>query len=135
MALERRNPLPVGLYWQDVFDKDHDAFEDWLKRNHATVTSIRNEHFDAQSEAEMGVPTGGLPGRDWYLFQVTAPTKWEGPGFPTKTTDANLTSEDTVQRPDPPKPPEDVIEKVVKIGGLAVFGFLALKLLQVLRGK
>lgn len=91
-ALERTNPLPAGRYWVDVFQPDADAFGAWLSSNKATVHVVSTEHFERNASG---------PPRDWYLFQVMAPTPWQGPGFPT-IADATVTSSsDTATRPDP----------------------------------
>lgn len=87
--LQRQNPLPPGRYWIDVFEKDAAAFRAWLERSPG-VRVQTTQHFDES------------PARDWYLFDVTAPTSWEGPGLPTIATADVKSSEDTVQRPPPP---------------------------------
>jgi len=95
-ALERSNPLPAGRYWVDVFSPDSAAFGAWLTSNQATVRVVSTQSFEKNDAG---------PARDWYLFQVTAPTPWNGPGFPT-IADASVTSSaDTVQRPDPQPDP------------------------------
>jgi len=88
-AVERKNPLPAGRYWVDVFAKDSDAFGAWLNSNKATVQVRTTEHFDSD------------PVRDWYLFEVSVPTPWQGPGFPTIAGPHVTSSSDTAQRPDP----------------------------------
>jgi hypothetical protein len=106
MALERRNPVPIGRYWVDVFDQvsthpatkgqnTQTAFRDWLRRNASTVKSESTQSFDSK------------PARDFYIFRVTAPTPWEGPGFPEVAPAAVQSSADTAQRPDPEKDPLD----------------------------
>lgn len=89
-AVQRQNPLPAGRYWVDVFAPDTDTFGAWLSSNKSTVTVRNTEHFDSS------------PVRDWYLFDVTVPTPWNGPGFPTIATTDVTSSADTVVRPDPP---------------------------------
>ena len=106
MALERRNPVPPGRYWVDVFDQvsthpathgqnTQTAFRDWLRRNAATVQSESTQSFDTE------------PPRDFYIFRVLAPTLWEGPGFPEVAPASVQSSADTAQRPDPEKDPLD----------------------------
>jgi|GEM_PF-4909660 len=87
--VERHNPLPAGKYWVDVFAKDSDAFGAWLSSNKPTVAVRTTEHYDSD------------PPRDWYLFEVSAPTPWNGPGFPTVAGQNVTSSSDTGQRPDP----------------------------------
>lgn len=91
-ALERTNPLPAGRYWVDVFSPDADAFGAWLSSNKATVHVVATEHFEKNDAG---------PPRDWYLFQVLAPTPWAGPGFPTIAAPTVTSSSDTATRPDP----------------------------------
>jgi hypothetical protein len=92
-AVERRNPLPIGRYWVDVFAKDSDAFTQWTKRNTDRLKIRGTEHF-ANDDAALV--------RDWMLFEVLSPVPWEGPGFPT-VADASVTSSsDTSDRPPPP---------------------------------
>lgn len=70
MALERRNPLPVGLYAIDVLKKNEPAFLQWRTDNKA-VAKIRKTSTDAES------------GIVWVLFQTLGPTtKWPNIGFP-----------------------------------------------------
>lgn len=104
MALERRNPLPRGRYWVDVFDlvSTHPAtdgenmqaaFRNWLARNADTVRVESTQSFDTE------------PARDFYIFRVLDPVSWEGPGFPEIATDGVQSSADTTQRPDPEQDP------------------------------
>lgn len=93
-AIERRNPLPVGKYWVDVFRKDLSAFEAWGRKNSVKLKVRTIEHFPNDDDALT---------RDWILFDVLAPVPWEGPGLPT-IADASVTSSsDTADRP-PPTP-------------------------------
>lgn len=101
-AMERANPLPPGKYWVDVFPPNMDAFSAWTVKNAATV------HVDA-SESFSGSTDNDPPPRDWWLFTVSAPTTWEGPGFPTIATPDIHSSSDTVQRPPPTPNPLDQI--------------------------
>ena len=107
-VLERRNPLPAGRYWKDIFEADAEAFGEWLKDNHETVKVRTTEHID------------GDPPRDWLLFEVTAPTMWDGPGYPDIATANVHTSADTVQRPDPEKDPLDKLDAGDPLGIKAV---------------
>jgi hypothetical protein len=93
-ALQRANPLPPGRYWVDVFETDSPAFSSWLAVNRATVNVVSTEHFDQNA---------GGPARDWVLFQITGPTPWNGPGFPTIADPSVTSSSDTAERP-PPAP-------------------------------
>lgn len=93
-AVQRANPLPPGRYWVDVFENDSPDFSSWLAANRSTVSIVSTQHFDANA---------GGPARDWVLFTTSAPTPWNGPGFPT-IADASVTSSsDTAVRP-PPAP-------------------------------
>lgn len=82
MAIERRNPVPKGRYWVDIIDTPINpgarlAFVAWIAQNAGNVVVVKREQFGA---LETGVP------RDWYLFDVKLPVKWElnkGFGLPT----------------------------------------------------
>lgn len=120
MAIQRQiDPLPPGCYWVDVFSKDFDTFRAWLLENTGKVRVIKTESFPMSGMM-------GTPARDWYLFDVLEPVKWEGPGFPDFAKSKELTSEDTADRPPPPKDPieklEDVLEIPAKVGGTILFG-------------
>lgn len=115
MALERENPLPVGVYWLDVWEKDQAMFRKWLADNREKVEVIRTASHKRTSE---------YPARDWYLFKTHEPVRWEGPGFPTIATE-DLQEHETADRPPPPKPTierlEEAAEKVTTAGtGLLV---------------
>ena len=101
-GVERRNPLPVGTYWVDIPREKHEAFKGWLSRHRATVRVLRT-HEHAPGWSQRHSPTREeqrAPGAYWYLFLVSAPTPWEGPGFPTIAT-PQTKPEDTAQVPAP----------------------------------
>ena len=100
-AIERRNPLPIGRYWVDVFDSKESAFQNWLKAHKAEVQVISAETFE---------PVDNYEGRVWRLFKVTAPVQWEGPGLPTIAGPDVNSSADTGQRPPKEKDPLDTID-------------------------
>ena len=118
MAVERSNPLPVGRYWVDVPAASRESFQEWLKvhREHTNVRAT-------ESNEEL----------DWYLFDVTTPVPWEGPGFPSIAGDAVEDRDDTVDKPDPEldladklRGAEKSASKVFLYGiGLVGVGFLA----------
>ena len=90
MAQERRNPLPVGKYWVDVFEPDWAMFTDWLDRNRGIVRVLVNETHSDET-----------PKRVWYLFEVNGGPGgeflpvWDGPGFPTIAGTGISSSQDT----------------------------------------
>ncbi len=96
-VVERRNPLPVGRYWVDVFEKDAASFAAWLAAHKADVRVRTTQHFDT------------TPARDWVLFEVVRPVDWQGPGLPDVATGDVVASSDTVQRPPPEK---DALQKI-----------------------
>lgn len=127
MSLERRNPLPPGFYWQDVFADKLAAFQDWLRRNASTVKVTKTVHRQETPRLDdAGVITYAdkYPSSDWFLFQVLSPTNWEGPGFPTIST-ASTNADDTSQRPDPPPSTVDALDDTLKgIESAAAFGLV-----------
>jgi len=106
MAIERKDPIPIGKYWVDALDERAIFYFDaWAIRNSGTVKVIKKEEN----------PPGWLSAskrRNWYLFEVTAPTpRWQpiqNLGLPTivqsptAPTAAPVTSSaDTATRPPP----------------------------------
>jgi len=93
MPIMRTNPLPPGRYWVDVFDPKRGEFRGWLADHSDTVHVVHQEDK---------LPRDDYPAETWYLFEVLAPTPWEGPGFPTIADDSVKASVDTSDRPAPP---------------------------------
>lgn len=123
MAAERRNPLPVGRYWVDVFDlvstapatkgqNEQTAFRAWLRRNAATVKVERTQSFDTE------------PARDFYIFKVVASTPWEGPGFPTIAPSGVQSSDDTVTKLPPEKDPLDKLGDALSVPSPSSFALI-----------
>lgn len=116
MALERRNPLPVGRYWVDVFEPEWQRFDSWLKLNAHFVKVHADELHDDED-----------PERRWILFEVLTPmlVGWLGPGLPTIADKSIQSSDDTVQKPTAGL---SLTEKAL-IGGAIIGGAVALKYL------
>lgn len=126
MTLERRNPLPKGRYWVDMFGDNRELFNEWLTANRGLVHRISVESFPADD---------GGPARDWSLFEVTGgPTgeflpEWVGIGFPTIADSSVMSSSDTVTAPDVADLPKTDLEKIgqiLLIGGALTLGAIAL---------
>lgn len=127
MPLQRKtNPLPRGLYWQDIFAKDEAAFNKWLANAQLfkAVQVVRSEHTESD------------PPRTWVLFRVLDPIRWDGPGFPTIAEREDLTAADTGQKPDVPPGPnlEDVLPKAASPIAWLVGGLVAYKALDLVAG-
>jgi hypothetical protein len=90
MALERKNPLPPGVYWIDVIGKHQsDAWWEWIGQNKSVkvLKRVDRGYHDV-----------------WHLFEVTDPVpRWPTEallGLPTIATSGDKTTEkSTVQRP------------------------------------
>lgn len=125
-AVERRNPLPPGRYWIDVFGADIEPFDMWLKGNGAIgfVDVLSTEFFDGQP----AVPPflDARPARNWILFRVNAHTPFNQIefGFPTIAGNDINTSSDTAQRPDPEEGPN--LARILLLSGVTILGFLAI---------
>ena len=104
-ALERRNPLPPGRYWIDVFEQHSAAFAAWLGRQAGKVRVESTERFAANA---------GGPAREFVLFQVLEGVPWEGPGLPTIADAGVRSSADTVERPPPAQGPIDALTEDVR---------------------
>lgn len=109
MTLERRNPLPAGKYWQDVFDPNTAKFTAWTTLNRGKVRVTSSEHFEANA---------GGPARDFVVFEVLEPVSWPQKelGFPTINATNVQSSEDTVDRPPPEK---DFLDTINPAGDFA----------------
>lgn len=126
MALERSNPLPEGRYWYDAIGSRRELFEQWddtsPKDAVKVITTI--DHADE------------TPPRTWYLFEVTEPTMWPQAalGFPNIAGPEIEHEDDTIQAPDLPPDPVDILTDVAEsttkglgmllllIAGFYVFG-------------
>jgi hypothetical protein len=143
MTTVRQNPLPLGVYWLDVFAPSvgrpsvangEIPFTAWRIENPLAVKVLSRENFLSVDD----------PIRFFYVFQVMKPPSnfpFEKLGFPSvvklgapdqiSPTDT-VTSNDTVKK----EPPEDVLDTVKGMlgtagmyAGGALAAFLAYKLL------
>lgn len=140
MALERRNPLPNGTYWVDMYEPavggaSITAFQSYLKENTGNLVVLKTVYHGPGSDPFMEFVRGSyflplglvaianqLPdvgrARAWILFQVKNPILWPAIkfGFPTVAIKEERTDEaDTVSRPEPEKNLADIIPPVDKI--------------------
>lgn len=145
------DPLPPGFYWIDVIgatfgggingvgqnDANINTFRDWLTLNAETTTLIREEEYNESAEWNYFEDD---PHRVWFLFEVKAPTEWGAAmsmslGWPSEGR-KNFTSEDTIQKPDPPPTIfDDDFETPSWVGwavggGVVVIGLLAITALR-----
>jgi hypothetical protein len=123
-ALERRNPLPRGVYWADFYDPPQggasiNAIALWLTEHRESVR-VRNTVYHGPGKdplkafvegswtltPALAALAGMLPdsgrAREWLLFEVLQSVEWPAVqfGYPTLA-DIKTTEEDTVQKPDP----------------------------------
>jgi len=106
MALVRTNPLPVGVYWQDIYPgTDQPAWTNWLARNKGKVAVRKTTMHDQEVDSSRGRGT-------WYLFEVKSPVTWEGPGFPTIAEQGlKMGPQDAYSAP---PPPPNLIDELAK---------------------
>lgn len=110
---EKREPLPVGLYWIDVFGTGKiQLFQAWLSIHADTVKVRTTEVYDNSGTAS---PWGDIfdiplidnpPNGVWTLFEVLQPTTWAlapSLGWPQTADNSIKSSGDTIQSPPPPK--------------------------------
>lgn len=121
MAIERRNPLPAGRYWIDVFDPKRNDFRVWLSQHKDQITIEQTKEY----LAEHGT---------WYLFTTHEDIQWDGPGFPTIATEEVHTQADTGEKGPPEKSGMETIEETLEksssflmLGALGLGAFLAYK--------
>lgn len=114
MALERRNPLPVGRYWIDVFDRPPGHLNDFSAWATANAQKIELEVTEEKIEES--------PARLFVIFRVQSPVFFPSSnfGFPTIATPDIRTSDDTVAKPVVKEPTtESVVEGLVSVGKFA----------------
>jgi hypothetical protein len=79
------------------------------------------EYVHVENQKEYLDPPG-----TWYLFSVSEPVSWEGPGLPTIATEEVHVQEDTAQKPPPEKSGLEAIEEgVEKAGNFLLIAALA----------
>lgn len=118
MPLERKSPIPAGRYWLNVKTPGLDggaqrtAFYSWVSRQNGDLAQSPDRPVQIV-HAEDG-PSDGM---DFYIFKVLRPVpRWPdntGLGLPDIAGPHIRSSDDTVQRPDPPKDLTDRIDDVV----------------------
>jgi hypothetical protein len=105
LALERRNPLPPGRYWLDLFPPlaagrpdGQKRFAEWVREHSGAVMVESTESFNTS------------PPRQFVIFRTSRDVPWGNEmgaavGFPTKAPSSGpgavRSSDDTVQRPSP----------------------------------
>jgi hypothetical protein len=142
MAVERANPLPKGVYWQDFFrpgvgekSATIDDFTAWLEQHRGKVKLRKSVYHGPDTDPLKAFVEGAwtlAPGlaaianvlpdtgmeRVWALFEVLEPVPWpripRSFGFPTIAEKGLFTEEqDTIQEPDPEPAPVDQVEKLI----------------------
>ena len=88
MAVERRDPLPPGHYWQFIRTDELPQWQAWLTANYPNVVAKVSETLYTSPDNVLFAytPTGELIRKDEgevVLFTVRQPVKWVGLGFPT----------------------------------------------------
>lgn len=103
-VMEKRNPIPPGLYWLDVMGRDRGVeWAMWLGQNAATVEVVRREHHPlGEVNLSPFADDDGVAGY-WVLFKVKAPTpRWAVSaklGLPTVAISPDMHKEDTEVAP------------------------------------
>jgi hypothetical protein len=146
--LERRSPLPVGRYWQDIFAKQARDWDLWVQPKIAdgSVKIVKFEYFRADPlhdgswlpDVLKPDSAGTIAARSWLLFDVVRPVAWPATklGYPTIADQTIQSSSDTAQVPAGPTPLEeigDAITGVLKPVAYVAGAVLAFKLWQELR--
>lgn len=112
MSLERRNPIPPGVYWVDVPQHEQVGFDAWVTEHFANLQILRVRRF----------PGGAGPGRDWVLFEIFRPVpRWAESvkvGYPAIAPRGRDTvSEDVIEG-------EDAIDQSLRKAGFSSSGDL-----------
>lgn len=101
--LERKNPVPPGIYWTDLIGANSiAAFAAWVAEHAPMVQILNHEEHPELPFWECPVGTE-CPARAWVKFQVVIDTPWNTAlGFPTVVEPGETinSSADTVSAPD-----------------------------------
>ena len=99
--IERTNPLPVGRYWQDIFDPYIDEFHAWLNANSESVFVETTQTFKGSDQSAHEAGIDQPRDREFLIFRVIKPVDWNQQhwGFPTVALKSITSSSDTVSRP------------------------------------
>lgn len=94
MAIERRQPLPVGRYWVVITGSNRDLFNGWVKSQRGVLfVDATVDHPDFK------------PPVSWYLFHTTGPVVWPQVfGFPNIAGPNVHSEQDTIQADLPENP-------------------------------
>lgn len=119
MALERRDPLPPGRYWQFILEDEYGPWQQWANEHSDTVQVVaveRKKHlapyrpaiFVTRPDLSIIMEEAG----SWMLFDVSAPTPWVGFGYPTIVTDPKVISSAQVEQAPDPLPDDQLARDV-----------------------
>lgn len=110
-VMERRDPLPAGRYWIYIDESEVARWQAWVTASGGKVKPIVTE---AQNKISSWVPAVFATRWDlsiitsiagyWILFDVLAPVKWVGFGYPTTVIDPTVQSATDVTTAPPPEP-------------------------------
>jgi hypothetical protein len=110
MTIERRSPLPVETYWQDLLG---DRRTIWF----AAVKGLNADGLVIQVLTTEDYPNEAKP-RIWVRYKVLKPVPWDHVllGSPNIATDDVQTSDDTVTKPDVPDPLDSLTSAAASMG-------------------
>lgn len=112
MALERRNPVPVGRYHAFISVEDAPRWSAWMKEHkgkilvistEAQTTTDNNPFFATTLFGDTIKEHAG----DWVLFDVKEPVPWVNIGLPTIVTQAEMGKRTTNEFFKVPEPQPD----------------------------
>lgn len=133
MALERRNPLPAGVYWIDVANVKAAGLHAWRQANKATVRVAKT-----RVDSDLGFT--------WLLFEVSAPTPWSDArvyGYPniaeqgikTEFQPAFTPSKNVLDQLADATPSAGVMGKLFWLAAFGVGAFALIEALKVIKSK
>lgn len=133
MAVERKDPLPPGMYWIFVLTKELDRWNEWVMDHAATVRQLASQTQTVTPDSPLwGItPSGDAikdPAGEVIVFSVSALTPWVKLGFPTIVKDPKLSPYQVIDRevasaPDP-EPDPSVASLIASVAPYLVFTVL-----------
>ena len=133
-VIVRADPVPAGRYWAYIDESEVEKWQAWVKASGGAVKTIVME---PQREVYRWIPAVFVTRLDlsiiqsvvgyWVLFDVLAPTKWIGLGYPTSVVDTAVRSSVDVMTAPAPEPESNPVGdllsqvKMLLLLGLGVY--------------
>lgn len=141
-VMEKRDPVPAGRYWVYIDQSEVARWQAWVSASGGNVKVVATEE---QRVVSKWLPIVFVTRFDlsiiqsvvgyWILFDVLAPTKWVGFGYPTTVIDPKVkSSTDIATAPAPVAEENPIVDFLGSIKNLVLVGvgvFVAVQVFDV----